>query len=517
MKLCIKLENSIDLGDDQFADMSSVFIDLKENAKSLNADWIDLETRLREFEKLALDCDELSDDKIKLERKLKHVKIAASKRTGFYELYEQVSAFQKLHSGILSLQTKETELVEAVNNASGSIDSQALELLFLNDLLKGDQSNINNTGKEIHTEKTKEFSKLLTELTKLENIRDRLGKLEERQFVTAEDVSLLEAQYATLQPTIDELTLKLQNAQACLSKNSNEKMLLYYQQYRIAFRKRDDIEASLQEAQSNRQYALNRLKGEEAEFEARTGSRFISEEDLAELIKTVRQTTAEYKELKNTVTELNSEHALLENTARGSSEELIAFERTLDLNKEPVNSEKVKGETERLNQTKEQALEEMATVVTELNSKLKEKRAVLGPKMIELKSKREKVVSLCEQLLDRESRLQLMLAPITVDIYEKTSELKSFRVLIEKIDAELTTAAAHSESIGELQEIDDPYEECEKLQSQLKKAEFDRILLAERVSDIPETKSISEIRVAFATVSELLGKRIHARNMQSYF
>ena len=500
-KLCEKLEIPDDIFFNRENTVSS-FVGRVATSQSelrfLYKEWLGNERRCNQIDIVRLEIDSLLSDKRTLKEKVDATRKRMNTVEDFDIVLTYVQTSRKLDQQISLLNQKETELDSAIRHLRNSLQKQSAELEILEEVLKDPEALAKQTQRTA--------SKLLDELGHLETIRDRLDQLEAHSGVTETELAKLEHEISEVQSTVERMSSELQSAEN--SAQGNEKMLLYYQQYRVARERMDEARSMLEEAEVRRTRSLNRLRKEETEFEDRNGSRFISENELSDFVKLVREKGVEYKRCKKILLELNAELQVLSNTNAILTKDLEDLSPLLS---EPAESLiDINAAATRLNKEKESALEEISNVVKELSKKLNGKRAIIGPKLLELKRKREEVESLRSAVNDRRVAVDRELAPIKALISEMKSEYDENITKLERLKDDCDQIETQIERIKYLADVDDVYTEIQETEATLRERGEEHWLLNNKFSDLTKTggKSIEEKRRDFKTVECMLTRII---------
>lgn len=339
------------------------------------------------------------------------------------------------------------------------------------------------------------------------------------QPVRATDVALLENRTTALQAKLERRQLEIQQ------KGDNEKLSLYYQQYRAV---RDRVSAARRELDTllaTKRKCQTRRDREEREFESANGAKYVSETKFSEFVKLVRQRGNEYKMARAELAELEAEIRVLTRTADELKAQAVAVLQ--EGSDEGVSLSEVTEHVNTANQQKESQLEKISAIVSDLSKKLNAKKIIIAPKLKELKSRRGTREALQEKAAIIERNMEQELAPILDLVKAKEKELDKLTNVISQLEEhEREVSGKISASIALLvraedevkfrdgsQRYRDQYRAYEDfLTAKLAEKESELTVVKERFSTMLRDESVlAKKRSDFSVVFKLLESRIEAQ------
>jgi chromosome segregation ATPase len=489
------------VSDREVAELVTKLSTSQSELRFMHKDWLATESHSRRIRSTETEIQSLVNDRTALADKIEKLRVKMTTVENFNNVVQQVKTTRKLNHEITRLQKTEDDLNQLVSSLRISINKQSIEIELLDEL-----SSNHNHLHQLRSSYTELGVKSLDEIRELESFRERLGNLEARKTVSEKDLLVLEREILEYESSLDQLKKNLESIES--DSNLNEKMLMYYQQFRVACERRDTGNSELEQAESLRKRSLNRLRREEMEFEQRNGSRFISETELGDFVKVVRAQGLEYKRSKTLLQESQAEVEILKNTLKILTKELNDISASPT---SPVESlANIQNMAERLNQEKESALEEISALVLELSKKLKNKRAIIGPKLLELKEKRHSLDSLREDFQHQTLAVERSLAPIKAVISDREEEIGETMLKLDHVRNEIADIEEKMTRTSQLCELDDLGEEIRNLEFEIRTKEQEHRFLSKKLIELESKslKSIEDLRRDFSIVESIIQRMI---------
>jgi DNA repair exonuclease SbcCD ATPase subunit len=452
-----------------------------------------------EIRRLTVDIERLQLDRSTLKDKLDSLRTRLSRNKHLQAIEKELLLRKRLSNRIVELESMEEQLNRCINIQKDASGDQLGEIQFL-DLVSSFSDKLEG-AKRLLSENSVSITKLVDELKNLEAYRDRLNSVEETFLASDIDIEALEGSVASLNESLSTRREASRVLQTKTTTESNEKMLVYYEQYRIVRGKSEALSQSLIQTRKDLKKSLIRLKEEESNFEQRTGSRFISEEELSLLIAEVRQKGQYSKQLKQSNNERSAEVRVLLQTVKTLEQEIklhgVISESLEDL-------KRVSEEAARIDKTKEQSVLELSSVITALSKKMREKRTLLGPKLLELKRKRDQLTAIKNEIARVQESNDLILAPSKQradDLQMEVTELK------EKIERLRDETERHSRTIvlmNRIESFEEPESEHGELEARLEALEQEKTRLLDKLNQVEKKTDVTKIQQHFAGVQAII-------------
>lgn len=147
--------------------------------------------------------------------------------------------------------------------------------------------------------------------------------------------------------------------------------------------------------------ALEKLMNDkEAEYARIRGGKYMKRDDFKQYAANLRGKNAQYKQMKKVLGEIKSEVTVLsrtENILKSRAGDIDEFMRKLEAQKgisgysKVVNTlQGISEQNEQLNNRKDQTLQEITRIVTEIESEVRDKKTKLAPEIKKLRGFRQK-------------------------------------------------------------------------------------------------------------------------------
>jgi len=232
----------------------------------------------------------------------------------------------------------------------------------------------------------------------LEQQTQRLGKLQEQMYEpqrTREDVEALRGEVEALD---HRCTLIRRQIDEDFGSRNDNKLAMFRQTALAAAKKltsKEEEKAVVERERAKLAREAEELEGKLSEV---SGSKFMTREEFKAYGNSLREKTQVYKQMKNELPALRAEAVVLHRTEqilRGRDKNLDDFLQQLEARRGVSGYRDTQEKLERaaennrtMDEHKEQTLEEISSMVREINGQLKEKKTVLAPEIKKLRDLR---------------------------------------------------------------------------------------------------------------------------------
>ncbi|KAF4675879.1 hypothetical protein FOL47_007120 [Perkinsus chesapeaki] len=252
-----------------------------------------------------------------------------------------------------------------------------------------------------------------------------------------DEETLLDAEekLSELQDEVDSMENSLKSqlqAQASLdSKNASGGLQVYRQQAQLVAKKHEALSKRVEAIEVERNSAAFELEQLEADYEQRTGHRYLHREEFKEYAATLRDKTNKFKLAKNEVQTLRSEVSILKRTEQLLNERLgnaVGQLRSVEEQYGVVGHDELESRLMEASEAKSIAdskkgtqMEEISALVTKINFLLREKKNELAPSIKILRAKREELAEAEGVYLTKRTEYEAVEADLSKDVMERRS------------------------------------------------------------------------------------------------
>lgn len=227
----------------------------------------------------------------------------------------------------------------------------------------------------------------------------KLGSMQEllmEPAKTESDVRAMQDEVRSAQRHIAGLEAQISEAQR---KQGDDKLAIFRQQSALISKKLQQKMGQLEALQEEGKVARSAVEETEGKLRTMAGPRHMGRQEFKNYANQLRQKTTHYKRLKQELADIRAETVVLHRTEailKSRSENLQEFLSGLEAQKgisgyqdTQTELEKVSAATAGINQAKGRTLEEISKIVTDINSRLKERKNKLAPQIKELRAVRQ--------------------------------------------------------------------------------------------------------------------------------
>eukprot|EP00347_Sterkiella_histriomuscorum_P000891 403374126 len=346
---------------------------------------------------LKKEIQQLEQEKEQLLTKINLFKTKSNKED-FQALLESTSKLRKEQEQDAKLNEKEREL----NNMIEFFESQLLTVkqrFFDIKKMYSDNVTPDKMLENLRTE-TRRNRELCYDILgrELQDKQDRLQRIElvlQEPMTTQSELERLTNDVKRLQRECQLLDDKIrQNAPA------DDKLAIYKSQATAVSKKKEQKMEEVKKLDTEK-IALEKLMNDkESEYAKTRGGKYMKRDDFKQYAANLRGKNAQYKQMKKVITEIKSEVTVLSRTEsilKSRADNLDEFMRDLEkqrgisgIQNVQANLVQVSENNQLLNNKKEETLQEITVVVTQIENEVKEKKQKLAPEIKKLRGFRQK-------------------------------------------------------------------------------------------------------------------------------
>lgn len=361
---------------------------------------------------------ELNADESVLTEKIAKAMRKMKGSNGFEAILKRTKNIRILSAEIDTWTERESELSTSLSNLEHSLQEEAWEVELIGELIGQHSQRILEAIQLKARDMRLVLNTYVGELDKAQTMREKLEILLSKVGIFDTEIQMMEERIAQLSKDTEDKRNQL--TQLDPSATANEKMLLYYQQYKLTRSKHYALIADRMKLESEGKRSAQRLRKEQADYLTRTGSTYVSEEDLNSLIGLVRELGIDYKRLRSLNSELSAELEVLESTVSMLSAELKSLTSSAACASRSLAE--VSAQAEEVNLSKEAAINELSTIAKEMAVKLRAKEAVLGPKLADMEQRQRDFDSLNERKMHQQELLEKERGPFRLALSNHETE-----------------------------------------------------------------------------------------------
>jgi len=198
--------------------------------------------------------------------------------------------------------------------------------------------------------------------------------------VTQQDIAALDQEIGAMQDEIRAME------QTINSSNQDSRLSVYRQQANLVAKKKEAVMKDKKEAEQEHDSLAKELTAKERDYEQSRGHKFMKKEEFKSYAASLRDKSAKFKRLKAELSEARHEVAVLLRT----EQILQAKDPTPHgLKETEAMLEKASVEKSQIDKAKGKTLDEISSIVSRINTQLKDKKNKLAPQIKALRSVRQ--------------------------------------------------------------------------------------------------------------------------------
>jgi len=279
------------------------------------------------------------------------------------KLGEQRDQLEKMEQLYMEKSSKLRELREA-QSADGEGSAEAMLKMLRSEVEKGREA-LNRVKRESEA--------------KFQRLREIDAALSDPP-VTREDIANLEEEIGAMQGEIQALETTVHEH------NQDSRLSVYKQQASLVAKRKEIVLKEQKELEAARDELGAELSAKEREYEQRKGHKHMNQNEFKHYAASLREKSAKFKKLKAELSELRHEVAVLSRT-----EDLLRAKDPTPqgLRETEMALEKASVEKSQVDKMKGKTLDEISSIVTKINTQLKEKKNKLAPQIKALRTVRQ--------------------------------------------------------------------------------------------------------------------------------
>ena len=236
-------------------------------------------------------------------------------------------------------------------------------------------------------------------------LNDKSERLQRIEMVLQEPMTT-QSELERLTSDVKKLQRECQTLEEKLRQNApaDDKLAIYKSQA-AAVSKKKELKADEQKKLETEKYALEKLMNDkEGEYARTRGGKYMKRDDFKQYAANLRGKNASYKQMKKVLGEIKSEVTVLSRTEqilKSRAENIDEFMKGLEKEKGISGYTNVQDKilgiseaTQILNDKKDQTLQEITTIVNQIESEVKDKKQKLAPEIKKLRGFRQKFTDL---------------------------------------------------------------------------------------------------------------------------
>jgi len=214
---------------------------------------------------------------------------------------------------------------------------------------------------------------------KIERLQE-LGKAMNEPDVTEEDIRQVEDEVNLMNEEIRSLSATVEEH------NQDKRLSVYKQQASLVSKKKETVLKEHAQLEEDKIKLGRELSQKEREYEQQKGHKFMTRDEFKSYAASLRETSVKFKRLKGELNELRSENAVLSRTMQTlqSKDPTPAGMQEVEQQLEKASVEKAS-----VDKHKGKTLDEISTIVTQINNQLRDKKNRLAPQIKALRSTRQ--------------------------------------------------------------------------------------------------------------------------------
>lgn len=279
------------------------------------------------------------------------------------KLEEQRTQLEQVEQFYLEQMSKLRELREAQDTQNENSADLMLKLL------RNEVTKLRQQHARVKQE-TDEKIERLQELSKAMNEPD----------VTEEDIRQVEDEVNLMNEEIRSLSATVEEH------NQDKRLSVYKQQASLVSKKKETVLKEHAQLEEDKIKLGRELSQKEREYEQQKGHKFMTRDEFKSYAASLRETSVKFKRLKGELNELRSENAVLSRTMQTlqSKDPTPAGMQEVEQQLEKASVEKAS-----VDKHKGKTLDEISTIVTQINNQLRDKKNRLAPQIKALRSTRQ--------------------------------------------------------------------------------------------------------------------------------
>mmetsp|Transcript_8283 Transcript_8283/g.23772 ORF Transcript_8283/g.23772 Transcript_8283/m.23772 type:complete len:678 (-) Transcript_8283:30-2063(-) len=233
--------------------------------------------------------------------------------------------------------------------------------------------------------------------------------------VTADDIANLEDEIGSMQSEIQQLEATVNEH------NQDSRLSVYKQQASLVAKRKDIVLKEQKELEAARDELGKELSAKEREYEQMKGHKHMNRDEFKHYAASLRDKSAKFKKLKAELSELRHEVAVLART----EDMLRAKDPTPQgLRETEMALEKASVEKSQVDKMKGKTLEEISSIVSKINTQLKEKKNKLAPQIKALRSVRQNFQQVEVKYLERKGAYESAKSAVDSELTKLAGDVK---------------------------------------------------------------------------------------------
>jgi len=384
-KFCVNLEVPEEfLRDEQVYELFQMYKELQSQFKATHMKVEQDRQEHMDPASMQSEVAQLEAEKDQLSQKIKQIMQRTGKDVSFQAILQVTSMLRKE-------QEEEARLAEKLEEQRTQLEQ--VEQFYLEQMSKlrelreaQDTQNENSADlmlKLLRNEVTKlrqQHARVKQETDeKIERLQE-LSKAMNEPDVTEEDIRQVEDEVNLMNEEIRSLSATVEEH------NQDKRLSVYKQQASLVSKKKETVLKEHAQLEEDKIKLGRELSQKEREYEQQKGHKFMTRDEFKSYAASLRETSVKFKRLKGELNELRSENAVLSRTMQTlqSKDPTPAGMQEVEQQLEKASVEKAS-----VDKHKGKTLDEISTIVTQINNQLRDKKNRLAPQIKALRSTRQ--------------------------------------------------------------------------------------------------------------------------------